>query len=338
MAGGLGVGRLPSFILSKSLRASLSRSYSYDCRMAEAINPGNLPVERFKVGSSTYLICPEMGCRLMKWSLATATGGREVLYWPDDYGETPFANIRGGNPLLFPFCGRSFDRGLIGAWRDPMGERRTIPIHGIARQGRFLTRRQSDTGITAVLQPDEEAMRAYPFEYEFAVTYRFEELAFSVGLTLSNHGTDPIPWSAGHHFYFNLPWHAGATRADYQLRMDYRKCAYHAPDGKLIMEKDRESCHTLDDPKLINRIHWELRHNRISFGPKGGEEDIHILIGNNPVPMKNHSIVTWSESESSPFYCIEPWMGPPNAAEHGKGLHWVNPGDTASFDVEVSLY
>ena len=275
-----------------------------------------------------------MGCRLMEWTVATATGDREVLYWPKDTGDTPFAKIRGGNPLLFPFSGRSFDRGVIGAWRDSKGRQRPIPIHGFARQGMFRTSLQSETELTAVLEPDEQAMQAYPYEYEFHVTYR---LAFAVSLSLTNHGAEPIPWSAGHHFYFNLPWHKGATRADYQLNMEYRKCAYHGPDGKLIMEKDRESCHNLDDPRLIDRIHWELRHNRVSFGPKGGEEDIHILIGDKTIPMKNHSLVTWSESETSPYYCIEPWMGPPNAAEHGKGLHWVNPGESSSFDVEVSL-
>ena len=155
---------------------------------------------------------------------------------------------------------------------------------------------------------------------------------------MTNQGSVPIPWSAGHHFFFKIPWHKGALREDYLLRMDPRKCAYHGPDGKLVMEKDRENCHILSDPVLQDRIHWELRHNRISFGPKGGEEDVHILIGDDPVPPKNYTVVTWSESESADYYCIEPWMGPPNAAEHGKGLHWVSPGETETFKVEISLY
>ncbi len=341
MAGGLGVGRLPSFILLRkklALLAFLSRTDPYACRMADPIIPENIPVERFEVGSSNYLISPAMGCRLMKWTVSTATGERDILYWPQSCGDTDFAMVRGGNPLLFPFSGRSFDRGVQGAWRDPAGQQRNISIHGFARQCCFVVTGRSDNEIIAELQPDEAARQAYPYDYTFSVRYRFEELAFSVRLSLTNHETDPIPWSAGHHFYFNLPWHTGATRADYHLMLDYRKCAYHGPDGKLIMEKDRESCHTFDDPELVNRIHWELRRNRISFGPKGGEEDVHILIGTDAVPLKNYSVVTWTESDTSPFYCIEPWMGPPNAAEHGKGLHWVNSGETGLFDVEVSLY
>ena len=44
--------------------------------------------------------------------------------------------------------------------------------------------------------------------------------------------------------------------------MDARKCAYHGPDGKLVMDQDRETCHEMADTKLLDRIHWQLRHQR----------------------------------------------------------------------------
>lgn len=292
----------------------------------------------FAVGSSRFLMAPEAGCRLMRWTLATASGQREILHWPDSAGGTPFASIRGGNPLLFPFAGRSFDRGVENTWRTGDGTRRPMPRHGFARDGRFVVAEQSDNSVTARLEPDDRARKAYPYDYAFGVRYRFEELSFKVDLILASTGGEPVPWSAGHHFYFTLPWHPGARRRDYQLHMDARKCAYHGPDGKLVMDHDRETCHELADTKLIDRIHWQLRHNRISFGPKGGEEDIHLIIGEDPLPSRNVSLVTWSESGEAPYYCVEPWMGPPNAAEHGKGLNWVGPGEEQVFSVEVSLF
>ncbi|MGA1205669.1 MAG: aldose epimerase [Opitutales bacterium] len=306
--------------------------------MAEIKNTGGVPVTEFKVGSSSFLMAPAHGFRLMQWNLSTAMGVREVLHWPGQSEGVDFACVRGGNPLLFPFSGRSFDRGLVNTWRAPSGEQLAMPQHGFARKGEFRVTRQTDNDIEAVLVPDEEAQAAYPYEYAFAVAYRFEELSLKVTLTLFNQDQNPIPWSAGHHFYFRLPWHEGARRADYRLNLDARKCAYHGPDGKLVMERDRNTCHDLSDPALLDRIHWQLRHNRVSFGPKGGEEDIHIVIGDQEVPMKNTCIVSWSESEDAPYYCIEPWMGPPNAAEHGKGLHWVAPGESESFSVEISLF
>jgi galactose mutarotase-like enzyme len=213
-----------------------------------------------------------------------------------------------------------------------------MPRHGFSKQGRFEVIQCSDNGISAKLVPTATDRLVYPFDYTLTAHCRFEELAFTITLVLENHGEEQIPWSAGHHFYFNVPWHPGARRKDYQLNMEARKCAYHGPDGKLVMAHDRESCHELADTKLLDRIHWQLRHNRVSFGPKGGEEDIHLIIGDTPVPQKNFALVTWAESEDAPYYCIEPWMGPPNAAEHGKGLHWIAPGESQSFVVEVSLF
>jgi len=291
----------------------------------------------FNVGSSRFLIAPENGFHLMKWTLSTASGSREILHWPTSR-DTSFEKLQGGNPLLFPFAGRSFDRGVENSWRAPNGERLPMPRHGFARGGRFETQYQSDNEIVGKLLPTEEDIQSYPYVYGFTARYRFEELSFIVELTLENHGKEAVPWSAGHHFYFTLPWHTGAQRRDYRLNMEARKCAYHGPDGKLVMERDRETCHDLSDTGLLDRIHWELRHNRVSFGPKGGGEDIHLIIGDDPIPQKNYTLITWSGSGDAPYYCIEPWMGPPNAAEHGKGLHWVGQGETQSFKVEVSLF
>ena len=335
MAGGLGVGRLPSFIHTKTLLPG--EELGLTGPMDGEATPSQPATRSFSVGSSRFRIAPEAGFRLMQWQVSSAMGVRDILYWPDR-ADTPFPRIRGGNPLLFPFSGRSLDRGVEGAWRAPDGNRRPMPQHGFARQSTFRVIRDADASITGELVPDAAAREAYPYDYRFTVEYTFSELSLTCLMQLENLGQEQIPWSAGHHFYFTLPWHKGASRSDYLLHMDARKCACLGPDGKLVMQQDREVCHQLSDTSLLDRIHWRLRHNRVSFGPKGGEEDVHLIIGEDPVPMKNTAVVTWSESEEAPFYCIEPWMGPPNAAEHGKGLHWVPPGGCDTFKVEVSLF
>ena len=59
--------------------------------------------------------------------------------------------------------------------------------------------------------------------------------------------------------------------------------------------------------------------------------------GSSPIQPSDQTIVTWSESETAPYYCVEPWMGPPNSPENKKGLHFVPPKKTGVFSVEVSL-
>lgn len=292
----------------------------------------------YSIGPSTFLIAPEAGCRLMKWDVKAATGKRDVLHWPQVSEDQDFAKIRGGNPILFPFCGKVFQNGIEGCWKPDPKRALPMPQHGFARQGNFKVVDKGATYVEAQLVPNAEAEEAYPFAYEFSVRYTFEELALDVSLFLKNKDSIAIPWSAGHHFYFNLPWHPNASRSDYELHMEARKSAYMGPDGKLVPSRERHKQHVLGDPVLIDRIHWELRHNQISFGPKSGDEDVFITIGEKTPPSPVMTIVTWAESPDAPYFCIEPWMGPANAAEHGKGLHWVNPGEQSEFKIRVSLY
>jgi galactose mutarotase-like enzyme len=44
----------------------------------------------------------------------------------------------------------------------------------------------------------------------------------------------------------------------------------------------------------------------------------------NTVPW--YAITTWTQAPESDFYCIEPWLGLPNAIHHQEGLRWLKPG------------
>ena len=62
-----------------------------------------------------------------------------------------------------------------------------------------------------------------------------------------------------------------------------------------------------------------------------------MKVGAEKTPAPHTTVVTWTFSETVPYYCVEPWMGPPNAPEHRVGLHHVAPGETQSFVVDVSV-
>jgi len=294
-------------------------------------------ISRWQIGSSTFLAAPELGARLMSWKIALSGKERNIIHWPEGDNETPFDKVRGGNPILFPFCARTYHKGIENQWLDTEGLVRPMPRHGFARDGRFLIVEQNHQGFIAELVPTENTRQIYPYDYTFRVGYHFGELSLRVTLSLKNNENRPIPWAAGHHFYFSLPWHPQLERKDYRMCMQAKKAFYPAPDGKLVPDKSYNGVESLDDPKMIERIHTHLKLNTISFGPKNGEEDISITIGDTEVPSPCTAVVTWSESETAPYYCVEPWMAPPNAAEHGKGLHWINPGETEEFQVAISL-
>lgn len=293
---------------------------------------------RWRVGNSTFLALPTRGARLMNWNIALADGSvRDVIYWPEnaDYGE--IAKVRGGNPILFPFGGRCFDKGDIFFWRGADGVRRPMPLHGIARQGVFNVSHGDARGFTAHFAPGAEAQTCYPFKYEFVVTYRFEAFGLSCEYALTNHGEEPLPWCPGHHFYFTVPWHEGATRENYMIRIPATKRLKQDPTGHLVSGPSLQLEEKLSNPELLDTFHTGLRSNEVVFGEKGQRGDVIVKLGLDNVPQQDAAFVTWSMAPDSPFYCVEPWMGPANAPENHLGLQFVAPGETGKFVVSVQV-
>ena len=293
---------------------------------------------RWRVGSPSFLALPERGARLMNWNVTLGDGSvRDVLYWPEQDPAGEFHKIRGGNPILFPFNARTFDAGEIHSWRDPDGVRRPMPMHGLARQGDFQVVRLDERGFAAVFKPGAEARASYPFEYEFMVIYRFAPLGLSCEFVLANNDTRPIPWSAGHHFYFTVPWTEGHTRANYAIRIPATRTLRQDAAGRLVSGPVLKLEEPLNNPALVDTFHLGLRHNAAVFGPIGAPGEIAVRIGSARVPSPEATFVTWTLADDSPFYCVEPWMGPANAVENKTGLQWVAPGQSQSFIVDIAI-
>lgn len=294
-------------------------------------------VTRWQVGTSTFLAMPEKGARLMHWHMTLGDGStRDVIHWPEIDSLNDFYKVRGGNPVLFPFSGRCFDDGEIHFWRGADGVRRPIPIHGIARQSDFKITRMDVRGFAAQLIPSEETRISYPFDYEFTVTYRFEPLGLACEYTLRNLDTQPIPWSAGHHFYFCVPWSDTLKRADYAIRIPATKTQKQdQTNGGVSPGPALQPQEPLSNSALIDTAHVGLKSNTVVFGPIGAPGEVAVRLGTAKVPSPDAAIVTWTAADDSPFYCVEPWMGPPNAPGTKMGLSWVQPGQTQNFVVEV---
>ncbi|MDR2430418.1 MAG: hypothetical protein LBD14_05995 [Puniceicoccales bacterium] len=293
--------------------------------------------QRWKIGASTYTACMERGARLMRWELDLPSGRREIIHWPDDADLADIATVPGGNLILFPFAGHCCADGAKSAWSDAGGVVRPMPRHGLAHQGRFQLTHATSSSAGALFHPDATARESYPFACAFHVRYTFGELALECELELANLDAQPIPWSAGHSFHFRIPWHPGLSRADYTLDIPAKKTWRHSADGKLSPFPGVPRPATLNDPALNETIHSKLKSNTATFGPKSGEEDIRIQLGDDPIPDTWASLVTWAGPNKSPFYCIAPWMGPPNSPGHKNGLHWIPPSQSEKFHVSLTL-
>lgn len=305
--------------------------------MHSTIESDGQNLHRWQIGPSSFWVHPDKGARLMRWDVEMADGSvREILYWPEGPDWEEAGRIRGGNPILFPFAARSFVAGEIGQWKSPNGPL-PMPNHGYARQGFFSLENAARDGFICRFVPDDETRKGYPFDYNFFVSYRFEDLALSVSLTLENNDERSIPWSAGHHFYFTLPWHVGLERSHYVLELPKCKAFRQDTRGHLLEDKNFTLNDRFGSDDVNDRIHAKFKKPSARFGPAGGEEWIELSWQDSEGPSAWHSLVTWTESPSSPFYCVEPWMGPPNSAETTHGLHWVAPGKSQTYTVRIAL-
>ncbi len=281
---------------------------------------------KWKIGASTFLVDIEKGAKLLAWDISIAGAKRDIIYYEE--GSTD-----GGNPILFPFAGTCSIKGEKFKWKTPQGSILDMPQHGFAKNANFEILDLSESGFTAKLIHQSDFDKYYPYTYDFIVSYSFTMFSFKIELKLENRGDDDLPWSCGHHFYFNVPWHEGRSKSDYLCKIN-AKSAFAYKDCKL--EKvDSLKSFELSDESQINVLHTNLRSKEISLSSKNGEESVNISI--DGTLDKNTCIVTWARDSDSPFYCIEPWLGLVNATEHNKGLHILKKGDSQSFTVEVSL-
>ena len=154
---------------------------------------------------------------------------------------------------------------------------------------------------------------------------------------MENLGREPLPWCAGHHFYFTVPWSDGLRREDYLIRIPAGRRLRQDAAGKLSPGPVLKEEESLSQPALIDTFHASLHGSQVTFGEKGRPGDVIVQLGTEKVPPPDSIFVTWTLADDSPFFCVEPWMGPPNAVENKMGLQLVPPGKSAKFAVSVRL-
>lgn len=280
---------------------------------------------RIGEGDSYLLLAPEHGGRLVRW----VHRGEDILYWPDDADWARVAKVRGGNPLLFPFIGRHFVDGAPGKWRDPAGAVHELGQHGFARDLPFTVSAFSDVAVCMTLASSAATREGYPYDFAFSVRYQLLADGLEVALQTRNTGDRPLPYYAGHHFYFALPH---LQRAASELSMPAAERVRQSPDGGLTKPEAGDGEYRLDDGRLQDTFHVLRAPGPVSLALPG--RSIRLALdganGEGAHGARWHAVTTWTERDDSDFYCVEPWLGLPNAIHHGQGLRWLAAGQEES--------
>src|SRR6202453_4151466 len=132
------------------------------------------PVIELADEQNSILISAEHGARILRWLKA----GKEIIGWRDAADWEKILEVRGGNPVLFPFIARHFVDGRNELWRDADGTVRPMPQHGFARDAKFavVEDKAADT-LRLRLTDTEETRASYPFSFQFDVVVRLQPRA-----------------------------------------------------------------------------------------------------------------------------------------------------------------
>ncbi|KAG0188765.1 hypothetical protein DFQ28_004420 [Apophysomyces sp. BC1034] len=283
---------------------------------------------------ASLLVAPQSGGRLLRWRVA----GHDVIGWPDDANWSEPARIRGGNPLLFPFLGRHRVDGEIGKWRDSAGGVRALPMHGFARSLPFEPIIDvADARIDMTLTDSDATRAGYPFGFRFDAIYHLVDgNTLDVTLRTTNTGNIPLPYYAGHHFYFSLPH---ALRAESRVALPPARILYQCDDGTIAEAAPAALEYCLDDMRIVDRFHALESPSAsacITLRTPSLRRAITLEL-QRPGSISWYAVTTWTEKPDSDFYCVEPWLGLPNAIHNGLGLRWLTPDASESAVLRIHV-
>ncbi len=81
----------------------------------------------------------------------------------------------------------------------------------------------------------------------------------------------------------------------------------------------------LSDRAIIDRFQIAPTEPAMALRHEGSGRQL-VFELTSPAPW--YAVTTWTQAPESDFYCIEPWLGLPNAIHHGEGLRRLSPGAT----------
>jgi galactose mutarotase-like enzyme len=83
----------------------------------------------------------------------------------------------------------------------------------------------------------------------------------------------------------------------------------------------------VSDRTIIDRFQIAPTEPTVTLRHEGSGRRLTFELA-HPGAVPWYAVTTWTQAPESDFYCIEPWLGLPNAIHHGEGLRRLAPGAT----------
>lgn len=257
--------------------------------------------------SASLEVIPERGGLISSLKF----GGHESLYLDWSTVTDRSKNVRGGIPLLFPFCGPLVD----GKWQ--VGDKTYVmKQHGFARDSKFRVA-ETPTGLELSLSDSPDTLALYPFAFELKLLLSFEGARLNVDCHVINHSESPMPYQWGAHPYFNV----GAAK---QFELDLPVTDFFDSTVKpRVKQPVREQAKPDWHNKEVDLEYWGLTRDWAQFKDLSNGRSIQVGYDSS-FPH----LVVWN-LPAKDFLCLEPWTGPRFGFQEGH-LNVLPAGQTAA--------
>lgn len=221
--------------------------------------------------------------------------GKELLFLDRESLENPDASIRGGIPIMFPFCSRLIDNKVVASGT-------TVPMHGFARSQEWEVVSKSAAALRLRMRQPPDLMEMWPWKHRLDHKFILTGSGLHLEMICINESDQPMPLSPGWHPYFPCPEASKETVV-----------------GSLV---GTEPGHLHDRGEVNFGVPAPV-DGMVGYGIPGlGKLRLEFSPG-----FRHFQI--WS-IPGRPFICLEPFWGPPNTLNTPDALI-VPPGGGVSL-------
>lgn len=274
---------------------------------------------------------PELGGVVSSLQLPGVDGERELLHQHDFFWQCDNDDLAGGMPFLFPVCARLSRNNQDGVY-SYQGQHYKLPIHGFSWQLPWDVVEHGDDFIVMQLESNASTLKQYPFDFCIQLRYEIRNGQLFCYQSYENRSGEAMPYYAGFHPYFS------AASKD-NIEIDYEpieRWQYNSALTDLVGRKANFSLPTkLANPDLNEQL------------TKVGEnKTVNMIYENSDIlqveaqGLEDHDLFPFIQLYTivdKNFFCIEPWMGYPNAMNAVKGVRWLQPNQQEHGLLRIEL-
>ena len=279
-------------------------------------DPSGIDFFRLRAGRAVAELAPGRGGLITRF----AVDGDEILYLDRKTFLDRKQNVRGGIPVLFPIAGR-----LTGDRYQALGQSFPMRQHGLARHANWEVMDVEQARVSMEFRSSPASKVNFPFDFVLRMSVDLGRAGFrTLGLEISitNTGSQPMPTHFGLHPYFFVPDHDRdriRVEVDAQYAFNNNTGESGPWNGHVDLTQPSVDLHLSDLQSQTSLIHIPGRPPR-------------------RIEMSDFftTVVLW-QSPLHDFLCVEPWSAPSDALNTGVCLRTLEPGDSLSGEVIISV-